>query len=482
MKNGTEHRSPLYEELANQINRQVEMGTFRPGERIPSIRQTSQQRSLSMTTVLQAYQLLEDRRVIEARPQSGYYVMPRPMAIMPEPEVSCQPSDPCAVDIDDLAATIIRDTINPDLVQFGAAIPHPDLLPTVKLNRILASLARTEGVRLTTCGTPEGCDELRVPVAQRTFLSECSLSPDDIMVTSGCTEAISLALRAICQPGDLVAIESPAYFGLLQIIQSQGLQALEIPTHHRTGISLDALRFALDHHRVSACLVVSNFHNPLGSCMPDENKSDLVRMLADREIPLIEDDIHGELYLQGQRPKVAKSFDRKGLVILCASFSKDLSPSYRVGWAAPGRFQTRMERMKLASNLGTPVLLQMAIARFIENGGYDHHLRRIRRAYAAKVSAMSQAVMRYFPAGTRVTAPQGGFLLWVQMPEQVDSLALYRKAIGAGITLAPGCIFSADPDRYRNYIRLNAAFMSDETREALQRLGGMVDQMAHARP
>jgi DNA-binding transcriptional MocR family regulator len=322
---------------------------------------------------------------------------------------------------------------------------------------------------------------LRAQVARRAFLAGCNLGPDDVMVTSGCTEAVSLALAAVCQPGDLVAVESPTYFGLLQILQSLGLKALEIPTSKRTGISLDALRFALDHHRISACLVVPNFQNPLGSCMPLESKSDLVRMLAEHEIPLIEDDIYGELYFQGPRPKVAKSFDRKGLVILCSSFSKDLSPSYRVGWAAPGRFKERMELLKLARNISTPVLLQLAVARFVERGGYDRHLRRIRRAYATKMAAMSQAVARGFPPGTQITLPGGGFLLWAQLPEQVDALTLYHLAIQAGITIAPGCLFSADPARYRNYVRLNAAYVSDSTRDALQELSRLVDHLASDR-
>jgi DNA-binding transcriptional MocR family regulator len=474
----TAQKALLYEQLVTEIILQIERGTFRPGERIPSVRQTSQQRGVSMTTVLQAYQVLEDRRMIEARPQSGYYVLPRPMAVMREPESRAPAPDPSAVDIDDLAMMVFRDMNNPALVQFGAAIPAPELLPTEKLNRLLAALARGHEIRQNTAGSAEGCEELRVCIAQRAFLAGCSLSPDDIVITNGCTEAISLALRAICRPGDLVAIESPTYFGVLQILQSQGLQVLEIPTHPQTGISLDALRFALDHHNVSACLVMSTFQNPLGCSMPEENKRALVQMLAERDIPLIEDDLQGELYFSGQRPRVAQSFDQKGLVMLCSSFSKDISPSYRVGWIAPGRFTNQIRRLKRTTNLSNALLNQLAIARFIENGGYDHHLRRIRRAYAGKVAMMSQAICRFFPAGTHITAPGGGFVLWVQLPETVNALDLYRLALQAGITLAPGHVFSTTP-RYRNYIRLNAAYMSDDTGSALRRLAELADSLTN---
>lgn len=470
-------KAPLYERLAAEIARQVEQGTFRPGERIPSVRRSSQQRGLSVTTVLQAYQLLEDRGLIEARPQSGYFVRCRPAPACPEPAISTPPPAPNLVSIDDIALQVLRDSYNPNLVQFGAAIPAPDLLPTTRLNRLLTAIAREEPALQNTCGVPEGCDELRVQVAQRAFQSGCGLAPDEVVITAGCMEAISLALRAVCRPGDLVAIESPAYFGELQLLEALGLRALEIPTHFRDGISLEALNFALDHHTVSACLVVANFSNPLGSRMPDENKQALVELLARRQIPLVEDDIHGELYFEGPRPRTARSYDRQGLVLLCSSYSKDISPSYRIGWVAPGRFQKQVERIKMATSVATAVLPQLAIAQFISNGGYDHHLRRIRRAYAQKVAEMQQALLDAFPDGTRVTSPAGGFVLWVQLPERVDSLELYRRALAAGITLAPGSIFSAT-DKYRNYIRLNAAFWSEGNRGALARLGELVRRLS----
>jgi DNA-binding transcriptional MocR family regulator len=252
-----------------------------------------------------------------------------------------------------------------------------------------------------------------------------------------------------------------------------GLQALEIPTHPRHGISLEALRFALDHTPVRACVVISNFNNPLGSCMPAENKRALVALLARHEIPLIENDIFGEIYFGEQRPAVAKAYDKKGLVLLCSSFSKDLSPGYRVGWVVPGRFKAVVERLKYTSTIATATLPQQAIAAFLDSGGYDHHLRRIRRAYARRVAALAQAVRRHFPRGTRMTRPAGGFLLWIQLPDRVDSLALYKRALRANIAITPGNIFSAT-DQYRHFIRLNAANWSPAAERAVARLGELI--------
>jgi DNA-binding transcriptional MocR family regulator len=474
----TEEKIPLYEQLVNELARQIDQGTFRPGEKIPSVRRISQQKKLSITTALQAYQVLEDRGLIEARPQSGYFVRAQlTTSLFPDPECSTPPIDPTHVNISELAMRMIRESSNPDMVQFGTAIPDPDLLPTRRLNRILAALARQDDMPGYLCCVLEGLEELRIQTAQRMFTAGCTVTPDDIIITGGCVEALSLSLRAVCKPGDLVAIESPTYFVILQALEVLGLQALEIPTHHRTGMSLEALRFALEHHPVRAVLVIANFSNPLGSCMPTENKRDLVELLAEREIPLIEDDIYGELYFTGQRPIAAKAFDKKGLVLHCSSYSKDISPSYRIGWVVPGRFKQQVALIKMATNMGTSLLPQMAIAQFIASGGYDHLLRRSRRVYAQKMAQMSAAVLRYFPPGTRVTDPSGGFVLWVQLPENVDSLELYALALKARINLAPGYIFSSTP-RYRNFIRLNAAYMNDQSEKAILRLGGLVERLA----
>ncbi|MEZ0396759.1 MAG: PLP-dependent aminotransferase family protein [Anaerolineales bacterium] len=473
----TSPREPLYEQLADEIGRLIASGTFRPGDRLPSVRRMSQQKRMSISTILQAYMQLENRGLIEARPQSGYYVRRASEAELPEPAISSPQPDPSQVSIQELTMMILRDIKNPDLVQLGTALPNPEMLPSAKLSRIVAALAREEESLANTYDLPPGLESLRVQIAQRQVETGCNLTPADIVITSGCMEAIDLSLRATCRPGDIVAIESPIYFGMLQTLQAQGLKALEIPTHPRDGISLDALRFAIAHNPIRACLVISNFNNPLGSCIPDENKRHLVEMLARHDIPLIENAISTELYFSEQRPAVCKSFDRKGMVLLCSSFSKDIGPGYRVGWVAPGRLRAEVEWLKYTANIGSAPLVQMAIARYLEAGGYEHHLRRIRREYARNVNLMSQAVTRYFPPETRVTRPSGGFVLWVQLPEKVDSLELYKRALKARITLTPGYLFSAS-QQFRNFVRLNAASWSLDIERAIQSLGLLVGEMA----
>ena len=468
----------LYERLASEFLAQIQAGVLRPGDRLPSVRRVSVQKELSITTVRQAYQTLEDRGLIEARPQSGYYVRwrrPKAQAAL-EVGPAALPVEPQSVQLQDLARRVRDDASQSTLVQFGAALPAPDLLPGGRLNNLLARVVRSGRVPPHLLGTAQGSPELRVQVARRAFLSGCSLDAHDVFITNGCTEALYLALRVACQPGDLVAIESPTYFGILQVLEALDLRVLEIPCDPTDGLDLDALRSALERHPVRAVVAVTNFSNPLGACMPEANKRALVEMLSARAIPLIEDDLYGELHFGERRPVVARRFDTQGGVMLCSSYSKSLSSGYRVGWLVPGRWAEKVERLKAAMNLFSPVPPQIAVASFLASGGFDHTLRRMRRAYALKIDKMADLVLCHFPEGTRVSCPQGGYVLWVQMPQAADSLELYRRGLALGITLAPGYLFAPGP-RYRNYVRLNAAMLSAETEWAVRRLGELAGQL-----
>ncbi|MFZ5911089.1 MAG: PLP-dependent aminotransferase family protein [Chloroflexota bacterium] len=476
-KTASKQDSFRYEQVANRVAQLIAQGVYQPNERIPSVRQMSQQQGVSISSILQAYMLLENRGLIEARPQSGYYVREPASVHLPEPGVSTPGLDPSHVNLHDLVMMVMRDTLNPGLVQLGAAMPNLELLPTERMNRILAGLTRKADKATHQYQLPPGLESLRVQIAKRAALNGCQVPPGDIVITSGGIEAIDICLHAVCRPGDIVAIESPMYFGMLQLLEVHGLRALEIPTNPRDGLSLEALQFAIEHNPIKAVLNISNFNNPLGSCIPDEKKKELVELLARYEIPLIDNNVSGEIYFTEKRPATTKAFDQKGLVMLCSSFSKDISPSLRVGWVAPGRFKNVVEWVKFTVSTATATLPQMAIAEFLESGGYDHHLRRIRREYASNVALLSQAVTRHLPPGTRVTRPSGGFVLWVQLPEQVDSLELYKMALQGGITLTPGYLFSPT-NQFSNFIRLNAAAWTYPIERALERLGEMVAQLA----
>ncbi len=471
--------TPLYVILADELQSLVGQGTLRPGHRVPSVRRMALQRDVSISTVIQAYTLLENRGVLEARPQSGYYVRARLPGDAPEPRMARPMAKPSYVGVNDLTAEIMSFATDPAYVPLGAALPDHTLFPTKKLARLLGAVGRNDPALLGRYAMNWAYDPLAREIARRYLQAGTPLSHDELVVTIGCAEAINLSLRAVTKPGDTVALESPAYFGFLETIQSLNLRALEVPTDPRTGICLDALRDALEHNDVKAILVMPSYQNPLGSCMPDEKKERLYRLLADYDVPAIEDDIYGDLHFGERRPKPLKAWDTDGRVLLCSSFSKTLAPGLRVGWCAPGRYLERVRRLKFTNTLGTPVVLQKTVSDFLRNGGYDHHLRSIRRAYQNQLHLFSQAVLRHFPEGTRLSRPQGGFILWVELPPGVDTLRLHREALKHHINTAPGALFSVK-DRYRNCLRLNCGLPWGEAIEsAVRKLGELAKQQLH---
>ena len=463
--------APLYVELARSLEQLIDQGTLRPGHRLPSVRRMSLQRDVSISTVLQAYTLLENRGCVEARPQSGYYVRPRLPSEALEPRMAKPMAKASHVGVNDLTAEVLTLASDPSYVPFGAACPHHSLFPTKKLARILASVGRNDPALLGRYAMNWAFDPLTREIARRYLQAGCPIAHDELVVTIGCTEALNLSLRAVTKPGDTVAVETPTYFGFLETLQALNLKVVEIPTGSRTGICLDATRDALANNNVKALMVMPSYSNPLGSCMPDENKEQLYKILAEFDVPAIEDDVYGDLHFGDRRPKPLKTWDTDGRVLLCSGFGKTLAPSLRVGWCAPGRYLERVRRLKFTNTLGTPVVLQKTVSDFLRNGGYDHHLRSIRRAYHNQLHLFSQAILRHFPEGTRLSRPEGSFVLWVEMPGGVDSLRLHRDALKHHISTAPGALFSVK-DRYKNCLRMNCGIPWGEPIEAALRTLG----------
>ncbi len=470
----------LYEQVADRIQRLIAEGTLQTGDRLPSVRKLHEQWSVSVSTVLEAYRLLEDRGLIAARPQSGYYVKQSLLKTPSEPQQSA-PS-PKAHHVDNsLGFRVICSIRDSQTIKLGAAVPSMELLPLAALNRLMGQVLRQYQTIAHAYDVPPGCEALRHEVARRLMDAGCSVTPDEIVTTNGTFESVFLSLRATTQPGDTVAIESPTYYGLLEALEILHLKALELPTHPRDGLSLLHLETTLQKKRIAACALVSNFSNPLGTCMSDQKKKELVELLARYEVPLIEDDIYGDLYFEGTRPKALKAFDREGLVLYCSSCSKTLSPGLRVGWAVPGRYQAKVEQLKWVINQTTATAPQLTVAAFLSNGGYDRHLRQLRRAYQSQTLRMTQAICDYFPPETRVTHPKGGHVLWVELPAEFDSLELYETALQRQISIAPGIIFSPSGG-YNNCFRLNCGMpWSDEIDRAMQILGELIHQQIRGR-
>ncbi len=466
-----------YEEIAHFIGDLLETGTLQPGMRAPSLRAIARQNKASLSTVIQAYRLLEDRGILEARPKSGFYVTPHSSISLDIPARSEPAGTANPVSLGSNILRVLEEAVNPALLPLGCAIPDSSLLAAGRLDRYLARTARIKGSRYNNYSAPRGDEDLRSEICRRAMRWGQALSPDAVAITCGCTEAISLALKATTRPGDTVIIESPTYFGLLSVLQAHGLKALELPTDAGEGIDIAALDRALNSQTISACLLSSCFNNPLGCTMPDRKKRRILHLLKRHKVPLIEDDIYGDIYFGGDRPLPFIALAPDADILYCSSFSKTLAPGYRIGWLITKRHMQAVLEAKFAQTLCGPPLLQKALADFLSSGGYDSHLRRIRRVFAGNIDQMSRAIDRYFPEKTRISRPKGGFVLWLELPGGFDGQKLFDLAVRNGIGIVPGEAFTAGR-HYRNCIRLSCGSLWDEKMDrGIETLGRLAAEL-----
>lgn len=443
-----------YEQLAETLATLIRAGQLRPGDRIPSVRHLSAQYEVSPTTVFQAYRLLENRGLIRTRARSGHYVSEQAGRVLAEPMASRPAQDSSDVDVSQLVFSVLRSVKDPDVVALGSAFPSPELFPWSLLKRSLASANRFASPWSTVQHLPGGNELLRRHIARRHLAAGMSVTADEVIITNGALEGLNLCLQAVTRPGDVVAIESPGFYAAQQALERLNLRAVEIPVDPREGVNLAALNDALKKHPIRACWFMTNYQNPLGALMPQAKKRELVQLLAQHDIPLIEDDVYGELYFGDTYQPPAKTYDENGLVMYCSSFSKTLAPGYRIGWVLPGRFGEKIEQMKLMTTLSASMPAQLAIADFLQHGSYDRHLRKLRIALHDQHQKMALSIARHFSFDVKITRPQGGYFLWLELPQGIDALTIHKQALARGISIAPGPIFSIKQE-YRNFIRLN---------------------------
>lgn len=465
-------RTPYrYEQLAELITGMIDNGMLAPGVRVPSVRALSEQHGISISTALQTYRMLEDRGVLVARPQSGFYVAATRRGAFALPSTPRRRAKASTVSISGAVAALLEHSSNRAFMPFGCAVPDGELLESKRLDLALARAARRHGARYNVYGPPQGELSLRSEIAKRAMRSGHMLSPDDVVITSGCTEALTIALTTVAKPGDAIAVESPTYMGLLHTLEVLGLKAFELPVDPTCGIDIDALAHLLATEHVAACALSSSFNNPLGSVMAEADKQALLAVLAQHDVLLIEDDVYGDLHFGRERPKPFIALDGGANTIYCSSFSKSLAPGYRVGWIAAGDRTRRAMERKLAFSLCGAVLPQVALAEFLASGAYDTHLRGIRRLFQENLAQMTCGVEASFPPETKMSRPTGGFMLWLELPRRFDSRALFDRALEQGICFAPGDVFSASR-RFRNCLRLSAGHgWNDHIEEGVRRLG-----------
>jgi DNA-binding transcriptional MocR family regulator len=467
----------LYMQIAGGIEKMIADDVLKIGDKLPSVRLLSEEYGISMGTAFQAYYHLEGKGLIESRPKSGYYVRFNHKRFPAIPKQLQPETISHEVSVKEMIASIYTDIASHDVINFALAVPDLSLLPAAKLNKSVIHALRNSKDHCINYEQTQGNIELRKQIARLAFNWGGKVEPEEIVVTSGCLEAITMGLRAVTNPGDTVAVECPTYFGIYQAAESLGLKVVEISSCAVNGIDLECLQNAINKCSIKACVVVPNFNNPLGSCMPDENKKQLVELMTKYNIPLIEDDIYGELHFGKNRPKTCKYFDKKGLVMHCSSLSKSLAPGYRIGWTIPGKFLDQVKQLKRMSNISCPTLTQVAIAHFLKNGRYEYHLKNLRKALHTQSLRYVQAIIRYFPGDTKISRPHGGFVLWLELNKKVNGFKLRTEAMKHKISVVPGRIFSASCN-YSNFIRISFGKpWSDDVDYGLMMLGRIIKKM-----
>ncbi|MTG98273.1 MULTISPECIES: PLP-dependent aminotransferase family protein [Myroides] len=444
-------KSFLYSEIAENLASQIRNGIIREGDKLPSVRMLCAEYEISMNTAKRVFLELESQSLIYAKPQSGYFASKLSYKDLPLPGESnpillanhCEPNDI----LQKVYANIGRE----DILLLSYTVAYGDMLPISQLKKEIVQATRalpTGGVQYDRV---EGNANLRRMVAMRSLTWGANLKEEDLITTNGGMNAVALCLMALSKPGDTVAIESPCYPGILQLALGLGLKVFELPTHPRTGIKIEALKEVID--KIDICILISNYNTPVGSCMPDENKKEVVELLASQDIPLIEDDVYGDLCFTGHRPNCCKSFDTTGNVLWCSSISKTLAPGFRVGWVAPGKYKDKVLNVKLVHSISSSSLEQEAVANFLKSGKYDKHLKNLRQKLYLNYQNYARVIQQSFPKDVKISQPQGGLSLWIEFGDKIDTIELYDAAIKRGISIAPGRMFTLQ-DQYNNSMRL----------------------------
>jgi len=464
----------LYSQIADRIEKQIEQNVLKSGDKLLSVRSLSKEQGISISTAYTAYVQLENKGLIEARPKSGYYVKFSSNHI-PTLTSSKKSIDSIEnVSVDDMIAIIYKNITEEGILKLSVATPSIELIPAAKLNKSMMEAIRKSPHSCISYEDIQGNLLLRKQIAKYCFSWGGNINEDDVVTTQGCMEALVFCLKAVTEPGDTVAIENPTYFGIFNVMKSLGLKVLEIPLNPVTGLDLEYLETAIEKIEVKACLFVPSFSNPMGCCMPDDRKKQLVNLLGTKNIPLIEDDIYGAMYFGKTRPKTCKSFDKKGIVMLCSSVSKSLAPGYRVGWVIPGKFKAKIINIKLMHTVSSATPTQAAIGHFFETGRYDLHMRNLRKALHSQCLKYIQAINKFFPDDTKISQPQGGYVLWIEMNKKINAFDVFKDALKQNISISPGQIFSTDAS-FSNYIRISFGIpYSDSLENSLKILGDIV--------
>lgn len=463
-----------YEKLAEELADEIKAGNWQAGEKLPSIRALAQKCKLAKVSVQHALQVLEQRNLVIAKPKSGYYVNAKQSKPIKQTQAN-QSLTPKPVDMPDLFIDIMEHSAAFDIKpQYGlSASPSTT---TTKLTRYLTRAQRHQPFSKSVYySPPAGIKELREQIAKHYQKRGLAIIADDICITSGCQNSLYLSIQTICKPGDTVAVESPAFYGILQLLQQLNCKIIEIPSSPTTGINIDELTSATDNWPIKACIVTPSFATPTGAKMTSSNMQKLIALANDKNFTVIEDDVYGDVGFQSMS-KPLKAFETSDVAVLCGSFSKSLSRDLRLGWVISRKYNAQLTKAKLVQQLATSQTTQRALTEFLSDGHFERHLNQYRRQLKKQRDQLLSTIQALWQFDVRYTVPDGGLALWIQLPENINTLSLYHQAIDHGIVITPGNLFS-NQSAYSNFLRLSFAHEIDQSRlDAIKKLGRLIEK------
>ena len=458
-----------YEILAEQIKTQIDSGVWMEHDKLPSLRKKSAQSGYSLMTVLHAYQILESQGYISSQERSGYIVTAKPQSGVGNLVQTAE-----AVSINDFVFEVLQASKDPHMLSLGFAYPDPSLYPRQHLNKSVAAAARQISLTSALDNLPPGNADLRKLIAKRYAARGISVAPDEIVITAGALEALSLSLQACTQPGDWVVVETPTFYGCLQALERLGLKAISIKVSPTTGLDPAALERAIQSRPVKACWLMSNFQNPVGYSLSEQKKKQIAGLLDKYQIALIEDDVYAELYSGSSAPLPIKHYRKQGNNMLCSSFSKSLVAGFRIGWVAAGNRALDIQKQQLMSTFETSAPIQLSLVDYLSTKNYELHLKQLRKKLVARKKAMHDFLSDLLTDIATVHSHEGGYFLWVECHPHVEVMDIYYEALRLKVTIAPGKLFSLN-NEFSHCFRVNASFaLNDAKKNQLIKLADFI--------
>lgn len=464
-----------FEVFTAVIEKNIQEGIFKPGHKLPSVREIKEQYQISISTVQNGFEHLMIAGLVVSVPKSGYYVSSQINTGKKhkKPKQTIVVRD--AIFKNHLALTTSL-RMGRKISEFNVAAPGDLLIPQKLILRTMQQVIRQQGVGLLRYYPSDGFPTLKENIIKRASSYQTIISPEELMITDGALQALYIALSSVCDKGDVIAIESPCVFSVLEVIRVLRLKVIEIPTDPMNGFDVDLFKEACQKNAVKAVIVTPNFHNPTGILLTDDQKLMLVAISLQYNVAIIENDIYGDLNFQGYRPTTLKRFDDSGLVLTYSSYAKTLAPGIRLGWLSAGKFMERAEQVKFALGSTVSPIYQETINQLLKGSTYDRHIRKFRMQLAKNAYFAINLIKTYFPENTEITTPSGGYNLWVKLPNEIDLNYFYSQCEKIGVRFTPGYTFSFS-NSFDKYFRMVIAdTFSPKRIEAIKLVGQRLKQ------